>query len=225
TGLRRARGRHVAEVLLAGWRSSSPTLRADILDILFARPEWLAPLLVAIEEGQIPAGQLGAPEQQKLLTHKQSSIRDHAARLFATANSDRQKVLETYRGVADLRSDPTRGAALFQQNCAICHQQTARPQVGPDLGALADKSLETLLVAILDPNRAVEARYVNYLAVTRDDRELSGIIAAETPNSITLRSANGEEIILRTDLTQLTSSGLSLMPEGFEKLFTPQDMA
>src|SRR5207247_11007092 len=59
TGLRRARGRHVAEVLLAGWRSSSPTLRADILDILFARPEWLEPLLVAIEEGQIPAGQLG----------------------------------------------------------------------------------------------------------------------------------------------------------------------
>ena len=51
------------------------------------------------------------------------------------------------------------------------------------------------------------------------------MLVAETANSITLRSANGEETILRADLAQLTSSGLSLMPEGFEKIFTPQDLA
>ena len=63
-------------------------------------------------------------------------------------------------------------------------------------------------------------------AVTQSGREISGIITAETPNSITLRGANGmEEVILRTDLKELTSSGLSLMPEGFEKIFKPQDLA
>jgi putative heme-binding domain-containing protein len=93
------------------------------------------------------------------------------------------------------------------------------------LGALADKSAEYLLVAILVPNRAVEARYVNYTAVTKDQREFSGIIAAETPNSITLRSPSGDETIFRADLDHLTSSGLSLMPEGFEKALTPQDLA
>ena len=107
----------------------------------------------------------------------------------------------------------------------MCHAFVARPQVGPDLGALADKSIETLLVAILDPNRAVEARYVNYTAVTKDDREFSGVLASETANSITLRSANGEETILRADLVRLSSSGLSLMPEGFEGIFSPQDLA
>ena len=80
-------------------------------------------------------------------------------------------------------------------------------------------------MAILDPNRAVEARYVNYLAETKDGRELSGIIAAETANNITLRSANGEEILLRSDLVQLTSSGLSLMPEGFEQALSLEAMA
>ena len=108
----------------------------------------------------------------------------------------------------------------------MCHEaRDGRPQVGPDLGALADKSTETLLIAIFDPNRAVEARYVNYTAVTKDEREFSGVIAAETANSITLRSPSGEETILRGDLQQLTSSGLSLMPEGFEKILTPQDSA
>jgi putative heme-binding domain-containing protein len=98
--------------------------------------------------------------------------------------------------------------------------------VGPDLGALAGKDVSTLLVAILDPNRAVEARYVNYTALTRDDREWSGIINSESGNSITLRAPGGrEETLLRSELKGLTSSGLSLMPEGLEKLLTPQDMA
>jgi hypothetical protein len=32
-------------------------------------------------------------------------------------------------------------------------------------------------------------------------------------------------MILRSDLESLTSSGLSLMPEGFEKSLTPQNLA
>jgi putative heme-binding domain-containing protein len=85
--------------------------------------------------------------------------------------------------------------------------------------------VETLLVAILDPNRAVEMRYVSYTAMLKDGRELSGLISAETSSSITLRSASGEETILRRDLDRLVSSGLSVMPEGFEKVLTAQDMA
>ena len=83
-----------------------------------------------------------------------------------------------------------------------------------------------LLLAILDPNQAVESRYVGYTAVTKSGRELSGIIVAESPHSITLRNAtSAEEVILRSDLNELTASGLSLMPEGFEKSFKPQDFA
>jgi len=59
----------------------------------------------------------------------------------------------------------------------------------------------------------VETRYVNYMATTKDGRELSGIIVAETSNNITLLSQNSEETILRSDIESLTSSGLSLMPE------------
>ena len=67
---------------------------------------------------------------------------------------------------------------------------------------------------------------MNYTATTRDDRELSGIITAESGNSITFRAPGGrEETVLRSELNRLTSSGLSLMPEGFEKALTPQEMA
>ena len=91
---------------------------------------------------------------------------------------------------------------------------------------MTDKPVETLLVAILDPNQAFETKYINYTVLTKNDREISGVIAVETPNSVTLRNAGGtEETILRGDIKELTSSRLSFMPEGFENTLMPQDMA
>ena len=83
-----------------------------------------------------------------------------------------------------------------------------------------------MLIAILDPNRAVEDRYLNYVAQTKAGDEISGILVGETANSITLVGASGNrETVLRTDLKSLISTRLSLMPEGFEQLLKPQDIA
>jgi putative heme-binding domain-containing protein len=135
--------------------------------------------------------------------------------------------LKDYADVAKLKSDSAKGATLFRQNCATCHRLRGEGNdVGPELGAVANKPLEALLVAILDPNQAVEWRYTSYTALTRNDREVSGLIVAETPTSITLRAPGGaEETILRKDLKNLKHSDLSLMPEGFEAILKPQDMA
>src|SRR5262249_60334668 len=111
--------------------------------------------------------------------------------------------------------------------CSPCHRLHGEGnEVGPDLGALTSKSPSTLLIAILDPNQAVESRYVNYTALTKGEREISGIIVAETAASVTLKSAGGtEETILQSDLQELSSSGLSLMPDGFEKTMNQQELA
>jgi putative heme-binding domain-containing protein len=225
-GLRRSNGKQTGGLLVTGWKGSSPGLRPELLNALFTRQEWVQEMLAGLEDGRITPNQIGAAEQQKLRSHKDKAIRERASKLFTAANSDRQKVVESYRGVTSLSGDKARGEVLFKANCAICHQAVGgRPQVGPDLGPLADKPAETLLVAILDPNQAVEARYVNYTATMKDEREFSGIVATESANSITLRSPASEETILRADLSKLTSSGMSLMPEGFEEILSPQDVA
>ncbi len=98
--------------------------------------------------------------------------------------------------------------------------------VGPDLASLGDKSPQALLIAILDPNRAVEARYVNYTATTKAGLTFTGVLAGETGNSITLVGPDGKkQVILRGELEELASSGKSAMPEGLEKDITPADMA
>lgn len=227
SSLGQGRGNRVAEILVSAWKSSGPGIRARMLDLLLSRQEWIQVLLAAIENGKISAGEIGTPQQQKLLNHSQASISARANKLFATANSDRQAILKRYQGVSDLKGDPLKGAAYFQQNCLPCHRlRNQGNEVGPDLGSVASRPVNYLVTAILDPNQSVEVRYTGYTAATKGDLEYSGIITTETANSITLRQAGGNDVvILRNDLKELTSSGRSLMPDGFENILNPQALA
>ncbi len=82
------------------------------------------------------------------------------------------------------------------------------------------------MVSILDPNRAVEPRFVEYSAVTKSGQVFAGIIAAETGNGVTLIDAQAaNHALLRSDLDELVSTGRSLMPTGAEELLNePQDL-
>jgi putative heme-binding domain-containing protein len=216
----------VAESLLAQWRSFSPGQRTEVLNALLNRPSWTEAMLSAVEQGKLSPAQISPAHQQRVLTHSQSAIRERAAKIFSTS-ADRKKVIKQYENVSDLKGNSIKGGALFRQHCAVCHRfQGEGTNIGPDLGTLANKSQEMFLVAIMDPNQAVESSYVSYTAIAKADREVTGIIVSETPTALTLRTAGGtEEIVMRNDLKELTSSGLSLMPEGFEKVMAPQDIA
>ncbi|MBI3192018.1 MAG: c-type cytochrome [Pedosphaera parvula] len=180
-----------------------------------------------MEKEAVARNQIPTANQQQLLKHSDKSIREMAAKVFTRGAADRKTVLEQYSGVPELNGQPSRGADLFRQNCATCHRLKGEgTEIGADLGAVAAKPVQTLLVSILDPNDAVEDRYLSYTAATNAGLELSGIITTETPTSLTLRGADGQEYaLLRSDLEELVSSGLSLMPEGFETAFQPQDLA
>jgi len=226
-GLQHGHGGEVGKILLKQWRACGTILRQEVLNTLLGRGEWVSELISALERGTVQPGELGPLQQQKLLNYPDAAIRNRSVQLFASIDADRRKVVEAYKDVAQLQGDRTKGHELFVKNCSICHRLSGEGQsVGPDLGTVADKPVQELLVAILDPNQAVDPAYVAYSAVTKDDREVSGVLASETGNSISLRVPGGaEERVLRSDLKQLTSSGRSLMPEGFETGFKRQDLA
>jgi putative membrane-bound dehydrogenase-like protein len=218
--VRTGRG-ETAELLLTGWAAHSPGLRNQILDALAGREAWSLALLEAVKSGQVPASQFDARRRQQFLAARSKSVREKAEKVLAGAvDSNRQKLVEAYLSSATSASgDVERGKTAFGKRCANCHRlEGAGHAVGPDLAPLTHKPAEYMLTAILDPNRAVEDRYVEYVALTTDGRQLTGILLEETGASLTLAAPEGKRVVLpRGELEQLKSSGKSLMPEGIER--------
>jgi putative heme-binding domain-containing protein len=226
--LSRLRGEAVPGLLLSNWRSTEPRLRSEVLSALLSRDAWAKVLVARLAAGDIAVADLDAATRNRLGEHKNDDIRAAAATLLGAATTaDRRKVLDDYGSVIETAGDAARGAEVFRKRCAACHQhQSIGADVGAKLASLQDKSAESLLTAILDPNRAVEAKYTGYSAATRDGRVVTGMIVEETATSITLAKSDGtRDVILRVDLDSLASSGKSFMPEGLEKDLAPQDVA
>src|SRR5205823_11584092 len=137
-----------------------------------SRGAWQQSLLDAIGRGQVPASQLDPSRRQRLLSHKNETIRELAAKLFAGAtNADRQKVVHDYQAAASLAGDKARGKVLFAKTCAACHRLNGVGfDIGPNLAALANKTPQYLLTEILDPNKNVDSRYTEYVATTKAGR-------------------------------------------------------
>ena len=115
---------------------------------------------------------------------------------------------------------------IFTATCFQCHGESpGHPRVGPNLGILEDRSPDTLLINILDPNRDVKPIYVGYTVVTNDGQDYSGVIASETASSVTIRNPAGEATLLRKNIKSLASSGQSLMPDGLEAGINERQMA
>jgi putative heme-binding domain-containing protein len=218
----------VSELLTVGWTAHSPGIKGQIFDVLLSRDAWQSQLLDLVEKKAIPANEVDTTRRQRLLTHRQEQIRTRAAKLFDGAiSADRRKVLDDYKASETLVGNVQRGKAVFAKSCAICHRvEGVGHIVGPELQALSNKSPLYLLTEILDPNRNVDSRYLAYAAVTRSGRSLTGLLASESATSITLRSQEGkEQVLLRSELEELQSTGKSLMPEGLEKELSKQDLA
>jgi putative membrane-bound dehydrogenase-like protein len=222
-------GPKVATMLLDHWDEYGPAVRREAVEALCARPARLTALLDAIAAKKVSPAQIEAARRTQILRIPNAAIRKRATELFANAgNPDRRKVVEEYRSALELKPDLARGKAIFTKNCATCHKLGDEGhEVGPDLrGALGNKTKEALLIDILDPNREVDPRYVNYQVVTTAGRSITGLLAVETPASVTLRRADkAEDTILRTQIESMQATAQSLMPEEMEKQLNKQDLA
>jgi putative membrane-bound dehydrogenase-like protein len=219
----------VGSSVLAGWEGYGPTLRREALEVLFARPDRLVKLLDAIESKKVLASHIEVARADELRKHKDAKIRERATKLLAgQVAADRKKVIEDYGSSLTLKGDMLRGREVFRKNCTACHRlENNGYEVGANLmAALKNKSKETLLIDVLDPSREVDPRYVNYQVRTTGDRTVSGLLAVETPTSLTLRRGEkAEDTILRSQIEEVRATSKSLMPEELEKIITREQMA
>jgi putative heme-binding domain-containing protein len=136
-------------------------------------------------------------------------------------------VLKEYQAALTFKGDAKNGREVFKKNCATCHRVAGvGVDVGPDIADTRTKTEAAMLFDILVPNAAIDANYVNYVVSTKDGRIMTGLLTAESASSITLvRAEKQADVVLRKDVDEIASTGISLMPEGMEKSINVQEMA
>jgi putative heme-binding domain-containing protein len=220
--------KEVPALLVKLWPAASPPVRREILEAMLRRPERIALLLDEIEARRVKASEIDAARIRQLTSNADAKIRERAKKLLQdNLPADRQAVLKQYQSALALKGDARRGQEVFKKNCATCHKVAGIGiDVGPDIADTRTKTPAALLTDIVLPNQAIDNNYVNYLVTTKDGRVLTGILAAESATSVTLKRAEGQtDVVLRQDIEEIASTGVSLMPEGLEKDINVQQMA
>jgi putative heme-binding domain-containing protein len=218
----------VPSILLDAWPGFSPQLRASAVETMFSRPVWTESFLDAVQRGKLNRADVDAVRIRTLVMQADAHVQARVAELFAgTQLARRQDVVTAYQKALELKGDPLHGKTVFKKECSACHQlEGVGFQAGADLSAIRDQGTEAILLNILDPNREVKPQFQSYVVATDTGRLLTGLITAETANSLTIRRVDGTtETVLRIHIEQMKSTLLSFMPEGLEKQIDVPSMA
>jgi putative heme-binding domain-containing protein len=85
-----------------------------------------------------------------------------------------------------------------------------RQRIGADLSGINNKTKEELITSILDPSKAIEPRFVNYIVTTKDGHIYDGVLGNETPGHDHASVAGGGDVtILRQNIAEIRASALS----------------
>jgi putative membrane-bound dehydrogenase-like protein len=234
TGLIEALGDSTAPAvgpkLTAQLSALSPTARAAALRVLLSRTESTRNVLDALEKGKVQFNDLTLDQKQALADHPDRKLAARAKTLLARGgglpNADRQKVIDELLPLMKRTGKVPDGKLVFTKHCAICHTYNGEGnKVGPDLTGMAVHPKEELLVHIMDPSRSVEGNYRLYTVTTQEGVVFNGLLASESKTAIELIDAQAKKhVLLRENLDTIVASNKSLMPDGFEKQLSKDDL-
>jgi putative heme-binding domain-containing protein len=204
-----------------------PKLAGELRDPAFAqlvkRADWSLALLAAVQSRQIDLPSLGPAAIHRLRTHPDKAVSERAIAVVDAIRGPEQRekdqLIRQFLGAVHQPGNVTNGKQLYTANCANCHRFKGEGRdLAPDLTGMGAHGEEDLLVHILDPNRIVEPNFVAVSIETKDDLTFDGVVSRENQAAVFLRNATGDFEIRQDNVKSRRSTGLSLMPTGFESL-------
>lgn len=218
----------VSRSVISHWNELPLAARSAAAELLLKRPDFHGSVIQALEDGVVQPHDLSASQAKRLRLQKDPELRTRAEKLLAQSFAPkRDEAVKQFQSATQLKGDAVKGKQIYTERCLSCHRAEGEGfALGPDLVTVKTTGREKLLVNILDPNREVPPQFLSYAIDTKDGESYTGLVVNESPNSVTLRMAFGQETTVpRSNIAKQASSGQSLMPEGLEAGLTPQDLA
>jgi putative membrane-bound dehydrogenase-like protein len=232
TALGRLDDPHVAEVIVAAYPRLEPEVQPKAVELLTQRAGWAKDLLAAIGAKKIPTEALGINQVRKLLASRDrdvvKAVETKWGKLREKRNPRRDAVIAEMRTLLlKTPGDAHRGQEVFKKICGQCHKIYGEGQeVGPDITVNGRSSFDQLLSNVFDPSLVIGVAYQARTVVTTGGRVVAGLVAEESDQRLVLKMQGGkQEVIPRSEIEEMKTSELSLMPEDVEKTLKPQEIA
>jgi putative heme-binding domain-containing protein len=221
----------VGAAVLGQYPHMPPALQDRARDVLVSRPWWCAAVLAAVEKGSVPAKDFSLEQVRRVLLHRDPKLNERVEKLWgqvrpATSREKQGRILAVSQVLAKGPGDPARGKPLVVKNCLVCHELFgAGAKIGPDLTAADRKNLEVLLPNVIDPSAVIREGYQQYVVTTTDGRVLSGLLAENGADRVTVLDAKGVRTTLRKgEVESIARAETSLMPEGIIDPLSDQEL-
>jgi putative heme-binding domain-containing protein len=203
-------------------------VREAVLDVMIYEEPWAVELLTRVQQGKFVAADVDMGHRDWLIRHGSARVKALADKTVgASSILNREKVVQGYGAIYGLTGDAARGAKVFQQNCTTCHHlANMGNEIGPNLQSVAHWPAEQLVVAILDPSRSAEPRYLSYNCELDTGETVYGLLVTESTAGVVIKGLDAKDRqIPRRQIKSLECTNRSLMPDGLEAAIDKQQMA
>ena len=220
----------IAQEVLKQYGQMNDDIRAVAQSLLVSRKPWSLALVEAVERGDIAAKSLPVETVRQLTVHRDerlaSLIAKHWGSVEGATTAEMQAQIEKYQTILSGPGDPYPGKKLYMQMCGKCHTLHATGgKIGPDLTTYKRDDVRRMLLNVINPSAEIREGFETLIAVLNDGRVVTGFLVEQDPQSVSLRSTDGQTVALsRADIDELIPQKKSLMPEGQLKDLTEEQV-
>ena len=128
--------------------------------------------------------------------------------------------------LADMKGgNAANGKRVFRRMCVACHKVAGDgADLGPDMTSVG-KRLDgyKLVESLIDPNAAVEDKYLSTSVITDDGLNITGLLVSETPDEVVIFDGKEQKKIPVAEIEERVKLKQSSMPEGLAGTMSPNE--
>lgn len=231
SALGRSESPEIADAVIKYFGKFPSDVQPRAIELLTQRPVWAKLLLAAIGDKKIHAAAINVNQARRLNDLKDPELKELLAKHWGQVREGRS--LDRDKVIADMRrlirstpGDAHKGQEVYKKICAQCHKIYGEgAEVGPEITLNGRNDYTQLLSNVFDPSLVIGAGYRSYTVATDEGRVINGLLVEDSPQRVVLKVQGGkQEIIPRDQIEDFKVSEISLMPEGIEKQYTPQEL-
>lgn len=206
--------------------------RIEAINTLASRVNYARALIDALEQRKIPRSDVSPFHARQLAALKNPDTDRRLAEVWGTVKptaDDKAAMKQKYKSqLTDeviAQANLPHGRAVFARMCGQCHFLFGEgAKIGPELTGAQRGNLDYVLENLIDPNAIIGQNYQMTTAVLNDGRVVSGVIDVKNDATVTLKTTSGKTMLQRSEIEELQTSPVSMMPEGQIDKLTPAEL-